>query len=147
MTLGFSQFCWNLDLIHELRSLKFGCVILLKPGLTHLSITLWYVMKNHKLFQILHYSDVIMSAMASKITSVSLVCSNVCWSADQRKHQRLTFAKGIYRWPVDYPHKGPVRRKMLPFDDVIMWLSNPTLAWDRKSRGWLGSVFCSCYIQ
>ena len=26
---------------------------------------------------------------------------------------------GIHRWPVNYPQKGPVARKMLPFDDVI----------------------------
>ena len=26
----------------------------------------------------------------------------------------------IHRWPVDSPHKGPLTRKMLPFDDVIM---------------------------
>ena len=26
----------------------------------------------------------------------------------------------IHRWPVDSPHKGPVTRKMFPFDDVIM---------------------------
>ena len=28
---------------------------------------------------------------------------------------------GIQRWPVNTPHKGPVMRKMLPFDDVIMF--------------------------
>ena len=28
--------------------------------------------------------------------------------------------RGIHRWPVDSPHKGPVTREMLPFDDVIM---------------------------
>ena len=28
--------------------------------------------------------------------------------------------RGIHRWPVDSPHKGPVTRKMFPFDDVIM---------------------------
>ena len=31
--------------------------------------------------------------------------------------------RGISRWPVNSPHKGPVTRKMFPFDDVIMmWL-------------------------
>ena len=47
---------------------------------------------------------------------------------DQRKHLRhwwkssasLAFVRGINRWPVNSPHKGPVTRKMLPFDDVIM---------------------------
>ena len=64
-----------------------------------------------------------MSAMASQITGVSIVCSTVCLCANQRKHQSsasLTFARGIHRWPVDSPHKGPVTRKMFPFDDVII---------------------------
>ena len=32
--------------------------------------------------------------------------------------------RGIHRWPVNSPHKGPVTRKIFPFDDVIMccWL-------------------------
>ena len=36
-----------------------------------------------------HYSDVIMSAMACLISSVSVVCSIVCSGKDQRKHQTL----------------------------------------------------------
>ena len=43
--------------------------------------------------------------------------------ADQRKHQSsasLAFVRGIHRWPVNSPHKGPVTRKMFPFDDVIL---------------------------
>ena len=39
---------------------------------------------------------------------------------------RITgFVKGIHRWPVNSPHKGPVTRKMSPFDDVMklcLWL-------------------------
>ena len=27
--------------------------------------------------------------------------------------------RGIHRWSVDYPHKGPVTRKMFSYDDVI----------------------------
>ena len=70
-----------------------------------------------------HYSDVIMSTMASQITGVSIVSSTVVSGADQRKHQSsasLAFVWGIHRWPVNSPHKGPVTRKMFPFDDVIM---------------------------
>ena len=33
------------------------------------------------------YNDLIMGAMTSKITGVSMVCSTVCLGADQRKHQ------------------------------------------------------------
>ena len=71
--------------------------------------------------QQIHYGDVIMSAMASQITSLTIVCSTVY--SDQRKHQSsasLAFVWGIHRWPVNSPHKGPVTRKMFPFGDVIM---------------------------
>ena len=70
-----------------------------------------------------YYSDVIMSAVESQITSILIVCSTICSGADQRKHQSsasLAFVRGIHWWPVNSPHKGPVTRKMLPFDDVIM---------------------------
>ena len=70
-----------------------------------------------------HNSDVIMSPMASQITSLTIVCSTVYSVADQRKHQSsasLAFVRGIHRWPVNSPHKWPVTRKMFPFDDVIM---------------------------
>ena len=31
--------------------------------------------------------------------------------------------RGIHRWPVNSPHKGPVARKIFPFDDVIIsWM-------------------------
>ena len=52
----------------------------------------------------IHYSDVIMSAMASQITGVSSVCSYVCSSADQRKHQSsasLAFVRGNHRLPAN----------------------------------------------
>ena len=55
-----------------------------------------------------HYSDVIMSAMASRTTRVSIVYSTVS-GVDHRKHQSSappTFVWGIHRSPVDSPHKG-----------------------------------------
>ena len=67
-----------------------------------------------------HYINVIMSMIASQITSVLIACSTVCSGADQRKHQSsasLAFVKGIHRWPVNSPHKGPVMRKMF----VSIW--------------------------
>ena len=70
-----------------------------------------------------HYSDIIMGAMASQITSLMIVYSIVYSGADLRKHQSsasLAFVRGIYQWPVNSPHKGPVTQKMFPFDDVIM---------------------------
>ena len=80
----------------------------------------------------LHYGDVMMSAMASKITSVSIVYSTVCSGADQRIHESpasLALVRGIHRWPVNPPpppHKGPVTRKMVPCDCVNMIKSPAT---------------------
>ena len=72
-----------------------------------------------------HYSDAIMSTIASQITSVSIVYLTVYSGPDQRKHQSstlLSFLRGILRWPMASPHKGPATGKMFPFDDVIMWM-------------------------
>ena len=64
--------------------------------------------------------------------------------ADQRKHQSsgsLAFVRGIHRCPVNSPHKGPVTRKMFPFDAVIMsdvhmrlWFYSCTHLLDRTYR-------------
>ena len=69
------------------------------------------------------YDDVRMGAIASQITSLTIVYSIVYSDSDQRKHQSsasLAFVRGIHRGPVNSPHKWPVTRKMFPFDDVIM---------------------------
>ena len=76
-----------------------------------------------RMFESIYYGDVIMGAMASQITSLTIVCSNLYSGADQRKHESsvsLAFVRGIHRWPVNSPHKGPVTRKMSPFNDVIL---------------------------
>ena len=70
-----------------------------------------------------HYTDVIMTTMASQITSLTIVYSTVYSVADQRKHQSsasLALCVGNSPGPVNSPHKGPVTRKMFPLDDVIM---------------------------
>ena len=64
-----------------------------------------------------------MGAMASQITSLTIVYSTVISGSDQRKHQSpasLAFVRRNHRWPVNSPHKWPVTRKMFPFDDAIM---------------------------
>ena len=68
-----------------------------------------------------HYSDVIMTTIASQITSLTVVHSIVY--SYQRKYKSsasLAFVRGIHRPPGESPHKGPVTRKMFPFDDVTM---------------------------
>ena len=73
---------------------------------------MWY-------FTFSHYSDVILGAMVSQITSVSIDYSTICSGPEQRKHQSLAsldFVRGIQRSLVNSPHKGPVTRK-----DVSIW--------------------------
>ena len=67
-----------------------------------------------------------MGSIASQIISLTIVYSIVYSDADQRKHQSsasLAFVRGIHWWPVNFQHKGPVTRKMFPFDDVIIRIS------------------------
>ena len=101
-----------------------------------------------------HYNDVIMSAKASQIISVSIVYSTVCSCADKRKHQSsvsLAFVRGIRRSPVNSPHKRPVTREMFPFDDVIIqppsvdrlkpWAMKTSWPW------WHGIPHCGPYTM
>ena len=63
-------------------------------------------------------------AMASQITSLTIVYSTVYSVADQRKHHSsasLAFVREIHQWPLNFPHRWPVTQKMFPFDDVIMY--------------------------
>ena len=96
----------------------------------------------------IHYNDVIMTTTASQITSLTVVYSTVYSDADQRKHQSsalLAFVRGIHRGPVNSPHKGPVARKMFPFDDVIMgrsWRIRSNPAWCE----WFSPNLCRCFL-
>ena len=83
-----------------------------------------------------HYSDVIMSTMASQITSVFTVCSVFCSGADQRKHQNsasLAYVGGIHRGPMNPPHKGPVTQQIFSYDYVPgdRWI---LLTWTRNAE-------------
>ena len=89
-----------------------------------------------------------MGAMASQITSFTIVYSTVYSGADQRKHQSsasLAFVRGIQRWPVNSSHKWPVTRKMFPFDDVIMaflWHVSPIQQYKFGQRWLKVGPFC-----
>ena len=87
----------------------------------------WIMSCNaHIVLQQFHYNDVIMGSIVSQITSLTISCTTVYSGAGQRKHQSsasLAFVWGIHRWPVNSPHNGPITRKMLPCDDVIMFES------------------------
>ena len=72
----------------------------------------------------IHNHDVIMTTMASQITSLTVVYSTVYWDADQRKHQSyasLAFVWGIHRdrW---IPHtKGQLRGKCFHLMTSSCW--------------------------
>ena len=73
---------------------------------------------------IYHYCDVMMGAMTSQITRLTIVYLTLHSGADQRKYQSfasLAFVRGIHRWPVNCPHKWPVTRKMFSFDGIIIF--------------------------
>ena len=60
-----------------------------------------------------------MGAMASQITSLTIVYSTVYSGADQRK--RVTdLCAGNSPVTGEFPAKWPVTRKMFPFDAVII---------------------------
>ena len=59
-----------------------------------------------------------MSAMASQVTGVSIVCSAACLGTDRREHQSsasLDFVKGIPRWP------GGSSQKVRNAANVFIW--------------------------
>ena len=61
-----------------------------------------------------------MGAIASQITSLTIVYSTVYSDADQRKHQSSASLAFEFPAQMNSPHKWPVTRKMFPLDDVIM---------------------------
>ena len=106
----------------HIKSYNYQYAVIVLCGLSfvkeHLHIGQWlWELGDH------HYNDVLMGAIASQITSLTIVYSTVYSDADQRKHQgsaSLAFVREIHRGPVNSPHKWPVTRKMIPIDDVIM---------------------------
>ena len=80
-----------------------------------------------------------MSVTASRITSLTIVYSIVYSGADQRniKAPRHWPLRGIHRWPVNSPHKWQVKRKMFPFDDIIMSAKNRFTKQVKKCQGYV----------
>ena len=118
--------------------------------ITTLALEQWYDCPNtSEVIQKNHYSDVIMSALASQITSFTIFYSTVYSGADQRKHQSSAFVcvgwgvggggvgvggGGVGVWGVGggggggnspmtggVPTQRSVRWRMSPFDDVIIY--------------------------
>ena len=116
---------------HQNPFMNFPVMPLTAPSNLPITAGLLWWRENGKRFKVmaaswrlsLHYIDVMMRAIASQITGVSMVFPTV--RLDQRKQQSsapLALVRGIHRSPVDSPQKKPVTWRMFPFDDVIMIL-------------------------
>ena len=100
----------------------------------------------------LHYNDVTMSAMASQITSVSIVSQLLVQA------QIKEYIKAPHHWPWCgeftgdrwIPRTRPVTRKVFTFDDVIMLLlwcrrhALYSLTWNRDLQSLCGTSSCQC---
>ena len=118
LKITFSNFHWNLLGANEFKLHPYSNFI-------YHMCTRQGVHKPTWVFSFLcsHYNGVIMGAIASQITSLTIVYSIVYSEANQRKHQSsasLAFVQGIHLGPVNSRHKCPVTRKVFPFDDEIM---------------------------
>ena len=97
-----------------------------------------------------------MGKMASQISSLTIVYSTVYSGADRRKHQSfasLAFVRGIYQWPVNSPHKGPVTRKMFPFFSLRCFERDVTKPesgfrdWSWNTIGRFGTLLTNCFQE
>ena len=92
------------------------------------SIITWYwrQYKRKKPKPFFHYDDIIMGAIASQITSLTIVYSTVYSGADQRKHQSsasLAFVRGIHRvrWIPRVPGEFPAQMASNTENVPIWW--------------------------
>ena len=108
----------------------------------------WFTKNTPSTSRMSHYGDVIMSTMASQITSLTIVYSIVYSRADRRKTPKpasLAFMRGIHREPVNSPHKRPVTQKIFSFDDVIMAIGS--LLWLSRRKLYLSITRPQCIFR
>ena len=82
---------------------------------------LWLVTHSFYPYHWGHYNDIMISAMASQITSLTIVHSIVYSFIHACIKENIKSSA----WPVNSPHERPGTRKFFPFDDVIMVISVP----------------------
>ena len=115
--------------------------------------------KHHVDIHWSYYSHVIIGAIASQITGLTIVYSTVYSGVDQWKYQSsasLASVRGVHRWPLNSPHKWPVTRKMFPFDDVIILshthtdssnIACPNTRWMVNNTANLSSQLRTCVLE
>ena len=133
-TLRLVTSAWKNDycIFSSLINKQIICIIIIKceyPTATtneiHLRDVIWALrrvisMATRLYGQQLHYNDVTPSATASQITSLTIVYSTA-YSRRRSKKTSKVQVTGLCDGNSHSPHKGPVTRKMFPFDDVIMY--------------------------
>ena len=67
----------------------------------------------------IHYDDVIMTTVASQITSLTVVYSTVCSDADQRKHQ--SYASLAFVWEITETGEFPAQTASYAENVSIWW--------------------------
>ena len=106
---------------------------------------------NTAMGQQVHYDDVIMTTVASQITSLTVVYSTIYSDADQRKHQScasLAFVWGIHRDRWIPRTKGQLRGKCFHLmTSSCVHLTDFTSArmtplYSRKKAKWGVSIWC-----
>ena len=91
-----------------------------------MTIRSWLLLQKIIIY-ISHYSDVIMGAMAFRITGVSMFAERQ--RSKKTSKLRVTgFCEGNPQVTGGSPHTGPVMRKIYPFHDVIMGKVITTIA-------------------
>ena len=105
----------------------------------------WFNTLDNMWFPILnHHIDVIMSAMASQITGISVVCSFFFyWGGGGGAQIKENIKTSRHRWPLFSPHKRPVTWKMIPFDYFITRACYQAVTWinvDRDPRRQITSL-------
>ena len=95
-----------------------------------------------------------MTTMASQITSCLLNRIFKCRSKKTSKLRVTGLCAGNSPGPVNSPHKGPVTRKMFPFDDVIMTMAvvaadalTPIVLAMKYTRIPVVNYLCHCWVD
>ena len=94
-----------------------------------------------------HYNDIIMSTMASQITSLTIVYSTVYSGGDQRQNQScasLAFAPGIHRCPSLSNFKAISWFKLPIFENFV---TSRELTIRRPVLYWKDSCIIFCCLQ
>ena len=113
----------------------------------------WFDMMHSTVakFSRMHYDDVIMTTMASPNHQPRDCVLNRLFRRRSKKTSKLRvtgLCAGNSPATVNSPHKGPVTRKMLPFDDVIMsseYLINKS--YQQGSVSYCGSNDSNFYLK